>query len=68
MTRRSFFALPLAPATARAGFGDWRLHVMARHVCAHGPVLTLALRGQIWKLTGRERSVLHRIARQMDSL
>jgi hypothetical protein len=53
---------------APAGWFGWRVHVLARHDCANGPVLTLLLRGEPWKLTERERDLIDRIAELMRHL
>jgi len=62
--RRLFLALPFTDA----GLWGWRIHLLARHECANGPMLTLLLRGEPWKLTERERELTDWIAEKMREL
>jgi hypothetical protein len=62
MMRRLF--LSMVPSSL---FG-WRVHILARHECAAGGVLSLLLRGEPWKLTAHERALVDEIARKLREL
>jgi hypothetical protein len=67
MIRRRFLWL-LSAWPAEAGLLDWRIHEMARHVCANGPVMMLIVTGRLWRLTDREREFLDQAAQEMNNL
>lgn len=47
---------------------DWRLHVWSRVTCQNGPVISLVVRGELQRLTDREREFLNEVATAMTHL
>lgn len=66
-SRRRFLIGTFVPATVSACVFDHRIQVLARHTCRGGPVVSLMVRGQLWKLTNQERTTTTALAKQIDA-
>lgn len=68
MTRRLWLLFILPAARASASFFSWRAHRWATVNCQNGPVLSLWIRGELDKLTEKEREFLNAAAAEMANL